>query len=107
MEDNFQNQFGLYEWMVMPFGLTNTHTTFMRLINEIFRAHMGKIVLLMYFIYSIFSLPLTLIWTPPSILLAGFLNREDTLLHIVQRHFLIPNTIIARMTKSSTVRSKH
>jgi hypothetical protein len=42
----FKTKFGLYEWMVMPFRLTNSLTTFMRLINDIFRAHLGKIVVI-------------------------------------------------------------
>jgi hypothetical protein len=43
---NFKAKFGLYEWMVMPFSLTNAFATFMRLINYIFRAQLGKIVVI-------------------------------------------------------------
>ena len=43
---NFKTKFGLYEWMVMPFGLTNALAIFMRLINDIFKAHLGKIVVI-------------------------------------------------------------
>jgi hypothetical protein len=42
----FKTKFGIYEWMVMPFGLTNAPTTFMRLINDIFIAHLVKIVVI-------------------------------------------------------------
>jgi hypothetical protein len=38
----FKTKFGLFEWKVIPFGLTNAPTTFMRLINDIFRAHLGR-----------------------------------------------------------------
>jgi hypothetical protein len=41
-QTTFKTKFGLFEWKVMPFGLTNTQTTFMRLINDIFRAHLGR-----------------------------------------------------------------
>jgi hypothetical protein len=37
----FKTKFGLFEWKVMPFDLTNAATTFMRLNNDIFRAHLG------------------------------------------------------------------
>jgi hypothetical protein len=43
---SFKTKFGLYEWMVIPFGLTNSPATFTRLINDIFRAHLGKIVVI-------------------------------------------------------------
>ena len=43
----FKTKFGLYEWkVIMPFGLTNAPATFMRLINDIFRNHLGHIVVI-------------------------------------------------------------
>ena len=42
----FKTKFSLYEWKAMPFGLTNAPTTFMRLINGIFRQHLGNIVVI-------------------------------------------------------------
>ena len=39
----FKTKFGLYEWKVMPFCLTIAPTTFMRLINDIFRGNLGHI----------------------------------------------------------------
>jgi len=41
----FRTRYGLFEFLVLPFGLTNAPASFMNLMNDVFREHLDKFIM--------------------------------------------------------------
>jgi hypothetical protein len=71
---------GLFEWLVMPFGLTNAPTTFMRLMNDVFRDCLDQFVIIYLDDILVFSKT----WK-------AHLQHLEQVLHLLQQNQLYAN----------------
>ncbi|XP_026378796.1 uncharacterized protein LOC113273262 [Papaver somniferum] len=76
----FRTHHGHFEFKVMPFGLTNAPTTFQYLMNDIFKDHLGKFILVLFDDILVYS---------PS--LEDHLLHLQTTLELLRSHQLTTN----------------